>query len=332
MTTLHPFIDPNTPRVDDVIRDLGDANAEFAAAQTGVGVFDLSHRDRLVFAGADCAPFLNRLLTYDITTMNPGDGARPFLLDARGRIRATFNLLCVATDEFWVDTAPGTGDALCAALDMYHFGERFEMSPQTGQTAFSVQGAQAYELLGRLGWRVPSAPWRHTTVDTDAGQIRIARIDRARGPGYDVYMAPEAVPALLKTVVDAGAVAGGADALEMLRVEAGRADSPAEFGSHSSPLELDALDGLTDGKGCYPGQEVIERTICLGKPPRKLVSVAVEQAATPGTHLTDGDRNVGTLTSVVRLPDGQWVALALIKRRSAEADTWTYGTGWARRR
>jgi len=332
MSAPHPFLDPATQRKDGIIRNLGDADGEFTAVCEGAGVFDLSHRDRLLFVGEDCAPFLNRLLTYEVTRLEPGQGARPFLLDARGRIRAAFNLLRIASDRFWVDSAPATGEAVCAALDMYHFGERFEMSPLSTHTTLSVQGPKAAAVLSDAGLPVPNAPWSHAETETDAGLIRVARIDRCRGPGYDLWMPRDAVDGCITTLEAAGAVAAGADTLEMLRIEAGRADSPAEFGEHSSPLELNAFDGLTDGKGCYPGQEVIERTISLGKPPRKLVPIVMDSTATVGSNLTEGERTVGTLTSVARLPSGQWVALALIKRRSADADAWTYGDIVARRR
>ncbi len=332
MSTLHPLLDPGTPREAGIIRHLGDADAEFVAAREGAGIFELSHRERLLFEGEDCAAFLNRLLTYEVTGLTSGEGARPFLLDARGRIRAAFNLLCLTAERFWVDTAPGHGEGLCSALDMYHFGERFQTSPLATHTALSVQGAKAKAVLTTAGLPTPERPWSHVQAEFAAETVRVARIDRARGAGYDLWLAPKAVPACLAALEAAGGRAAGADALEMLRVEAGRADSPTEFGEHASPLELDAVDGLTDAKGCYPGQEVIERTISLGKPPRKLVPIALEGAADAGASLMDGERSVGTLTSVAQLPGSQWVALALIKRRSADADAWTCGDGLARRR
>jgi folate-binding protein YgfZ len=167
---------------------------------------------------------------------------------------------------------------------------------------------------------------------TPEGPIRVVRIDRAEGAGYDLWLAPSAAAACLAALTTAGATPCGADALEMLRVHARRADAPAEFGEHASPLELDAFDGLTDAKGCYPGQEVIERTLSLGKPPRKLVALSLDGATTPGATITEGDRTVGTVTSAARLPGGEWVALALIKRRSADAGPWTCGDATARRR
>jgi folate-binding protein YgfZ len=170
------------------------------------------------------------------------------------------------------------------------------------------------------------------TLDPTDGPIRVARIDRAMGAGYDLWLAPSTAPTVLAALTAARATPCGADALETLRVFARRADTPAEFGEHASPLELDAFDGLTDGKGCYPGQEVIERTLSLGTPPRKLVALALDGETTPGASITDGDRTVGTVTSAARLPDGEWVALALIKRRSADAGPWTCGDATARRR
>ena len=53
------------------------------------------------------------------------------------------------------------------------------------------------------------------------------------------------------------------------------------------PLELGLYDGVAGNKGCYPGQEVIERVITQGSPPRRLVLVAATGNASPATDLPE---------------------------------------------
>ncbi|NDD92569.1 folate-binding protein YgfZ, partial [bacterium] len=55
-----------------------------------------------------------------------------------------------------------------------------------------------------------------------------------------------------------------------------------EMTSEVMPLELGLYDGIAEGKGCYPGQEVIERVISQGAPPRRLVLVAATGAGASG--------------------------------------------------
>lgn len=67
-------------------------------------------------------------------------------------------------------------------------------------------------------------------------------------------------------------------------------------------------------KGCYPGQELVERMNSRGADAPKslrIVDVAVEAGASIGDPVLDGDADVGAITSIS--PDGR-LALAFVKR------------------
>lgn len=255
-------------------------------------LFDLSARDRLRIEGADAAAFLNRLLTLDVLHLEVGCGARTFLLSSTGRVEACFHLLRTGEERFLAECGAGHGAEVCAQLDRYHFGERITFVPCDDLTVFTLQGDGAAELLPEA----PSGPWDH--VQTELG--RVARVDRG-GDGYDVWCA--AAPTL-------DAERGDLALLERMRVAAGVPDFPAEYGPHSSPLEVSGTSGVTEQKGCYPGQEVIERTLAIGRPPRKLVRLTVADGVTPGAEVLAGGAKAGVVTSVVGA-----LALALVKRK-----------------
>ena len=107
---------------------------------------------------------------------------------------------------------------------------------------------------------------------------------------------------------------------------------PREFGDHCTPLDASGADGLTDGKGCYPGQEVIERTIALGRPARALVSVESESPLHAGAALSADGATVGTITSGVEYSESSWLGLALVKSRAADRDAFTVDDHPVRRR
>lgn len=283
------------------------------AAREGCAVFDRSDRDRLRFAGPDATDFLHRLLTRSVTGMEPGDCGPAFLLDARGRVRAALHLLRLDATTFLADCAPGAGAGALAALDQYHFGEDLSLAVAEGFGLLTLQGPGAAGVLASLGAE-PPPPGRHGETTLGAVALRIA----GGTHGYDLWVPVDAVTDVLSVLSAAGAVPGDGDTLEALRVDAGVPEWPAELNEETTPLEADARAGVTEGKGCYPGQEVIERTIALGRPARALRRLVLEGAAGPGAALAlDGDV-VGHLTSVATRPDGVAVALALVKHRHVD--------------
>ena len=308
--------------VDGVVRGFGDVAAELEAAHVGALLIDLSHRDRLAVAGPDAPGFLNRILSLDVLTLPVGAGGRPFLLDARGRIVGAFRLLRTGPDAYLFEASRGHGAAIIERLDHYHFGERIAVEPVSEAWALlTIQGPAAPRVLASLDLPAPDAPYGHASASLGGAPGRVARVDRGTGPGFDLWCAPEGFVPLWRGLIEAGARAGGVDALEIARIEAGRPDHPAELGDHATPLEVGAADGCSEGKGCYPGQEVIERTLAIGRPARALIAVTAPDPLVAGAPVRVDDAVAGTLTSAAALPDGRHVGLALVKRAFAQAST-----------
>ncbi|MCB9535989.1 MAG: folate-binding protein YgfZ [Myxococcales bacterium] len=310
----------------DVVRSHGDAGAEVLHAEGGALLVALGHHDRLRIAGPDAAGFLNRLLTVDVLHLAPGQGARPFLLDAKGKILLAFHLLRVDEQTYLVECSAGHGEDVAARLDMFHFGEALTIEPvDDAFTVITLQGGGAAGVLEALDVRPPEAAWAHAEATIAGHPVRVARVDRAGLPGFDLWLAPDAFAAVWQAARDAGATPSGVDALEVLRVDHGVPGHPNEFGPHAVPLELSVEDGYTEGKGCYPGQEVIERTLALGRPARQLLRLTLDGPADVGADLLSEGRVAGVLTSVATRPDGVVVGLALVKRKYLDAEAFTCG-------
>jgi folate-binding protein YgfZ len=230
-------------------------------------------RTLLALTGADAADFLNRLFTLDCHALAVGTASRAFHLDARGKIVLALRLLRVAEDTFWTDVDPDEADAVRARLDMFHFGEKFAISTVTQHRL--------------VCWFADAPP---------TGEGLSVRSDRF-GPCFDVYAPIDEPPT---------GIAVDAAWCEQRRIEHGAPAWPFEYRTDATPLDV-GLAGVTEGKGCYPGQEVIERTLALGRPARRLVRVRLNAPVEPGP-LTVGDKPVGVLTSVTGTQ-----GLALIK-------------------
>lgn len=112
---------------------------------------------------------------------------------------------------------------------------------------------------------------------------------------------------------------------EQFRIEKLIPSHPAEINDSVNPLEIGLGGAVHDNKGCYPGQEVLEKIRSYGKVPRLLIGVEgtgspPDVSPTPLFDTTDPQRELGTLTSAVACPRqaGHWIGLALVQRAAHE--------------
>lgn len=281
-------------------------------------LFDLQAADRLWLRGADTPSFLNRLLSVDTLALPEGRGGPCFLLDARARVRAMALLYRVSAEDFLVELAPGQGPAFAEMLDHYHFGERFEVQPgpEAAYTIFSAQADALQALpLGALGVALPA---RGQVVA--AGDVYLMRGDRfGVGTSLDVWGPAERLAALR---AEWALPEVSARAEDQARIIAGVPRWPAEYGPQVSPLDVHTQQGVTEQKGCYPGQEVIERTLAIGRPAQVLVGLWAEAEIQPGDVLWIDGAERGRITSAGDAVAGRWPALALARRKGVEGAIW----------
>ena len=315
------------------ILDFGNWRDEAAAARRGVALFDRSERDRIAVRGTDVASFLNRLLSYAVIDVPIGGGCRPFMLDARGRIVLAFNYLRIAEHEVHLDAPAGHGESIHSRIDMFHFGEDFAMEDIRSETSMmTVAGPQADVFLTQLGLPVPESAWHHCPGELSDTPVRIVRSAHLGRPCFDLWCDSAAGPRIWSVLVSAGVTQAGSRALEVARLEDGVPVYPHEFGEHCTPLDASGADGLTDGKGCYPGQEVIERTLAIGRPARTLMSVESSTMLSPGAELTLDGSSVGIITSSCESLDSGWIGLALVKTKASQSNEFRVGDSVVNRR
>jgi folate-binding protein YgfZ len=85
-----------------------------------------------------------------------------------------------------------------------------------------------------------------------------------------------------------------------------------------NPLDLGLTSAIAQNKGCYPGQEVIEKIISLGSAAKKLCLVEVIQEPSQPSQIVLGACSEGMVTSVS--PTQPHLALAVLRKTHAEVD------------
>ena len=104
---------------------------------------------------------------------------------------------------------------------------------------------------------------------------------------------------------------------EFRRIVAGWPVSGVDYDEDTMILAAGLSSGVAFNKGCYPGQEVVERATAIGASPKKLVTIEFERSPrVPGSIQVEG-KEVGRLTSVATL-DGRTVGLGQMRTKVAE--------------
>ena len=252
-----------------------------------VSIAVLPGRAVLGLEGGEARDFLHSLLTCDVQSLQPGQGAYGALLTPQGKI--LFDMFTLATETgFLLDAAAASADDLAKRLTMYRLRRKIEISPKPELAVAAIWGSDDLPgLEGAVVFRDPRA----------AGLGH-----RAVGPASGLEAAATAEP-------------GQYDAH---RMALGIADSERDIGSGQMfPHEanLDQLHGVSFTKGCFVGQEVVSRMEHRGTARSRIVPVRFDgPPPAPETAVTAGGRSMGRILSG---HDGRGLALIRLDRAAA---------------
>lgn len=303
-----------------------DPLAEHQAVRGAAGLLDLSFRSKFTARGSDRVRFLQGMVSNDVKILAPGQGTYALQLDVRGHILADLRIYC-AEDHFILDTDADVIEKALSALNRYNIGGRTPLEPED-VFALSVQGPRARAILEEtLAAALPQLePLNHFATDWHGHPIRVVRAGDVGENGFEVWLDGESLTPLWDALLERGRNQGllpcGVNAVETLRVEAGVAKYGTELAEDTLPLEAGLLSALSFNKGCYLGQEIVERARSRGHVNWKLVGLFIESSQAPakGEHLLRDGKAVGEVTSVCHSPTlGRTIALAYVRREASEA-------------
>ena len=359
---FHQSLSANFAAVNgaEVVADYGAAQVEHAALRQTAGVLDFSFRSRLCLTGADRVRFLHGQITNDVKRLRAGEGCYAALVTAKGKMQSDLNVFALP-DELLVDFEPGLTATVTARLEKYLVADDVQVvdvAPHYG--LLSVQGPQAETIVRAAGWfaEIPTRAFSSVRLtDATLGEIYLMnqpRLDAgSRRPeethkstqttalrlltsattnaGFDLFVPTASLGAvadkLIATAKAAGGRACGWLAFEIARVEAGIPRFGADMDETNLPLEcgIEARTVSYD-KGCYIGQEVINRIHSIGHVNRELRGLRLTEA--PQTLPAQGDKlfhagkEVGYVTSALHSPTlNASIALGYVRREANAVGT-----------
>ncbi|HEY1171619.1 MAG TPA: glycine cleavage T C-terminal barrel domain-containing protein [Verrucomicrobiae bacterium] len=332
---FHELQDAQFTEVNGIefVASYGDVAAEYRAFKETAGFIDLSGRSRVCLLGADRLKFLHGQVTNDVQGLKADGGCYAALVNAKAKMETDLYIYRLA-DEILLDFEPALTEKVTARLDKYIIADDVQIvdvAPHYGLV--SVQGPKSAAAIEALGI-VPTLPAKslHWVKDNvpDVGDIYVMNQPRFGTTGYDVFI-PSAglgmiADKLLAAVKAQGGRACGWEAFEAVRIEAGIPRFGADMDETNLPPEAGIEPrAVSYNKGCYIGQEVIARIRTYGqaaKSLRRLELTGVNELPVKGTKLQLAGKDVGYITSAVRLPvSGQVCALGYVRKEHKEAGT-----------
>jgi folate-binding protein YgfZ len=286
---------------------------ETEALVSGAAVHDLGWLRRVAVRGEDRFRWLSGMVTNMVNDLAPGAGAWNLVLNAQGRIQGDLHVWREGdggpSDGLELEIAADQFDRLLAHLDHFIIMDDVELAPLAEASALGLTGPQAAEVLARLGLPALEEPLSSVRATWNGVALRVVRAFGVLTPHYELWVKAEEIPALWKALTEAGAAPVGAATLEAFRVAEGIPAYGIDIAERDLPQETSQMRALHFSKGCYLGQEIVERIHSRGAVHRHLRALELTgPLPAPNAELTFDSpsagpgASAGQITSAAELP------------------------------
>jgi folate-binding protein YgfZ len=334
-------------------RELDAPERETDALASGAAAHDLGWLKRIAVRGEDRFRWLSGMVTNMVNGLEPNTGAWNLVLNAQGRIQGDLNVWRegdqlpphvagspAGDSELVLEISADQYDRLMAHLERFIIMDDVELTLLSGEAALGLTGPLGPELLGRLGLPALEKPLTEARVEWNGLNLRIVRGYGALVDHYELWAPVARLGKLWKALRTAGATPVGSAAVDAFRIAEGIPAFGIDMVERDLPQETSQMRALHFSKGCYLGQEIVERIRSRGNVHRHLRQLELTgPVPVAGTELTaEGGGIAGHITSAaeLKLASGSRVfALGMLKGE-AEARNLTLaysvgsGTGTAR--
>ena len=287
---------------------------EYAAAKERAALFDTSWHATLKLTGRDRVNYLHAITSNDIKSLETGRGVLALLLNPQGRILSELEIYALA-ESVLARTHASARERTVATLKRFIIASDVKIEDATERTgSIAIEGPRALPAIKELCGVDLEERARMSIRDVTVNGMPCQLVRRSEfdEPGGEFIVSREALAplwlALLAAVEAQGGAPIGMAALNALRLEAGTPWYPADFNEAMIPHEAAVeTTHISFNKGCYTGQEIVERVRSRGHVNRMRVCLQFSTMAPPaaGTKLQASGAEVGFVTSAAAMPNGK---------------------------
>lgn len=330
LTRAHVRPSSERGRLIEIPWEIQSLDADFVTSKTG-GIFDLSFWELVRFEGPDSADFLHRMSTVNFKSFPDLKTAPGCFLNHKSGV-LTFGFFERVGNVFHYWVPPGMGATTVEHVERFHFSESFTVTLSEDYVVLGVWNRHLVQLKLADNVMSSAAEWKDPWRD---GLTWLRLRTRDLEQVIQDFRAQD-IPWL------------GHALFEFYRIEAGLAQPGVEIDEKSLILEASLDKAVEENKGCYPGQEVVERIRSYGRVNRQIRSVlgmaddvAVTVPGLPAEILSTAEgaaASVGQLLTVSSCPESwnpskmgqspaRFVGLAMLNRKAWSDDSLRLSTG-----
>lgn len=293
-----------------------DLEAGYEALRRGAGVRICVERTVIRMTGEDRVSFLHGMCSNDIKGMAPGGIVAALFLTERAHLIA--GAMVWATPDALLLEIDGAGwPPVRDHLGRFLVADDVEMEECADVAVIEIDGPLSAGLVAAVFGEACAAPgmWRFTEA---AGGARVAMVTRWGAPAFTIIAGKSDASELIARLVAAGATnavrAVSIEAVEVVRVESGAARVGADTNDRTLALEARMEPAISFSKGCYIGQETVERATARGGLKKRMMGLRLggTRLPAPGAPVMLDGKEVGRLSSPVRSPRLGALGLAIL--------------------
>jgi aminomethyltransferase len=291
--------------------DFGDWQREYWFAQKSVALIDKNYRSFFSFTGPDRVRYVNAILTNNIKDLAPSRGNVSLLLSPQGRILAEIETYALPESLLCVSYAV-IQPRLNETLEKFIIMDDVTLTDDTQRFGtLALEGPSAALIVKELVGVDLSSLADLERQDARVGTVPCAIIRRTPGKfvGAEFLAERAQLQGLWEILQEKSKAAGGGPigyaALSAIRLEQGIPWFSYDFGEKQIPHEA-ALETshISYTKGCYTGQEIVERVRSRGQVNRRRVGLrfAGETVPPSGEILSSDGKEAGFVTRAAFSP------------------------------
>jgi folate-binding protein YgfZ len=315
----------------------GDFASEYKALRETVGLIDTNYRAFFSFTGPDRQRYVNAILTSNVRDLKPGQGAVGLLLNPQGHILAEVETF-LREGSILASCHAMIRERTFSTFDKFIIMDDVTLEDITEVTGtLDIVGPRVAELLAGMGvGNFADMPLlAHSEFSLGAIPFRLVRRELGGEPAATLIAGREHLAGLWqeleKRVRADGGAPVGMEALNSVRLESGIAWFGHDYDDKQIPHEAGLEHShISYEKGCYTGQEIVERVRSRGHANRRLAELQfpVDEAAAAETKLIFAGNEIGTVTSSAFSPIlGQPIGLGYVRREHSAIGTQLNASG-----
>ena len=303
-----------TDQVSASRRELTALVAECGVYRPDHSLFSLSGRDRV--------RWLNGMVSNNVRDLAAGRGVYAFVLNPQGHILGDLYVFNRG-DSFILEIERVQAEAILQIFKRYIIMDKVEIEDLSGKNAVvGITGPKSGQVLASLGFSSSQEPLTFTETSFNGIQVIVVRGDNPYVPSYELFVPADKVDSVWNQLIQAGTEKVSAETLETFRILCGIPKVGKDIRERTLPHETGQERALNFNKGCYIGQEIVERIRARGAVHKIFVGFELQDPfPAPGTKIESAGREVGEITSVMAAPlQGKRLGLGYLRKEVLDSN------------